>query len=197
MLEPTRSNSALSLRPWITDLVITCILTLYIIFLTPGQGNNNKKKGTSFLFTLLYILATFFSYLSLCQDVTLYLTVSRFNNIEVEIEGFENVVGKWENTSKHHFLFSLQCFLLFNPFPNNTFWTPANWESLQTTISNLMKMAESFLKGWKTLQEKEKLLIMSNFSFSCSVFKRLVLQTRNNQGLFGKGLKGKNTTEQH
>ena len=28
---------------------------------------------------------------------------------------------------------------------------------------------------------------MSNFSFSYSVFKRLVLQTRKNQGLFGKG----------
>ena len=33
----------------------------------------------------------------------------------------------------------------------------------------------------------EKLLVMSNFSFSHSVFKRLVLQTRKNQGLFGKG----------
>ena len=30
---------------------------------------------------------------------------------------------------------------------------------------------------------------MSNFSFSQSVFKRLVLQTRKNQGLFGKELK--------
>ena len=29
---------------------------------------------------------------------------------------------------------------------------------------------------------------MSNFSFSHSVFKRLILQTRKNQGLFGKGL---------
>ena len=34
----------------------------------------------------------------------------------------------------------------------------------------------------------EKLLVTSNFSFSHSVFKRLVLQTRKNQGLFGKGL---------
>ena len=40
----------------------------------------------------------------------------------------------------------------------------------------------------KTLWEKEKLLVMSNFSFSHSVFKRLVLQTCKNQGLFGKGL---------
>ena len=37
--------------------------------------------------------------------------------------------------------------------------------------------------------EIEKLLVTSNFSFSHSVFKRLVLQTRKNQGLFGKGLR--------
>ena len=36
--------------------------------------------------------------------------------------------------------------------------------------------------------EKEKSLVTSNFSFSHSVFKRLVQQTRKNQGLFGKGL---------
>ena len=40
--------------------------------------------------------------------------------------------------------------------------------------------------------EKEKLLVTSNFSFSHSVFKRLVLQTRKNQGLFGKGLNNLN-----
>ena len=50
-------------------------------------------------------------------------------------------------------------------------------------------MAKSFLKGEKTLWKKEKLLVTSNFSFSHSVFKRLVLQTRKNQGLFGKGLR--------
>ena len=50
-----------------------------------------------------------------------------------------------------------------------------------------MKMAEKSPKEKKTLWEKEKLLVMSNFSFSHSVFKRLVLQTRKNQGLFGKG----------
>ena len=46
-------------------------------------------------------------------------------------------------------------------------------------------MAESSPNGWKTLWEKEKLLVMRNFSFSHSVFKRLVLQTRKIQGLFG------------
>ena len=45
-----------------------------------------------------------------------------------------------------------------------------------------------FSKRVETLREKEKLLVTSNFSFSYSVFKRLLLQTRKNQGLFGKGL---------
>ena len=62
------------------------------------------------------------------------------------------------------------------------------------TISNSMNMTGSSLKGKKTLWEKEKLLVMSNFSFSHSVFKRLVLQTRKNQGLFGKGLTLSQTT---
>ena len=34
-----------------------------------------------------------------------------------------------------------------------------------------------FSKGWKTLREKEKLLVTSNFSFSNSIFKNLVPQT--------------------
>ena len=51
-----------------------------------------------------------------------------------------------------------------------------------------MKMAQCSSNGQKTLWEKEKLLVTSNFSFSHSVFKRLVLQTGKNQGLFGKGL---------
>ena len=49
-------------------------------------------------------------------------------------------------------------------------------------------MAESSPKGHKTLWEKEKLLVTSNFSFSHSVFKKFVLQTHKDQGLFGKGL---------
>ena len=49
-------------------------------------------------------------------------------------------------------------------------------------------MAERSPNRKKTLWEKEKLLVTSNFSFSHSVFKRLVPQTRENQGLFGKGI---------
>ena len=50
----------------------------------------------------------------------------------------------------------------------------------------LITIAESSPNGYKTLWEKEKLLVTSNFSFSHSVFTRLVLQIRKNQGLFGK-----------
>ena len=42
--------------------------------------------------------------------------------------------------------------------------------------------------GRKHFEKEEKLLVTSNFSFSHSVFKRLVLQTRKNRGLFGKGI---------
>ena len=60
--------------------------------------------------------------------------------------------------------------------------------SLQTTISNLTKIAECHPNGKKTVWEKEKLLITSNFSFSHSVFKRLVSQGRQNVSLCGNGL---------
>ena len=62
-------------------------------------------------------------------------------------------------------------------------------KEFEITFSDLMKMAVSSSNELKTLWAKEKLIISSNFSFSRSVFKRLVLQTRKNQGLFGKGLK--------
>ena len=82
----------------------------------------------------------------------------------------------------------VSCEREINPFPHNKFWTLPNSKCLQTTNLNMVKMAESSPKGQKTLWDKEKLLVTSNFSFSHSVFKRLVLQTRKNQGLFGKGL---------
>ena len=43
--------------------------------------------------------------------------------------------------------------------------------------------------GKKTLREKEKLLVASNFSFSHSVFKRLVSQGRQKASLCGNGIK--------
>ena len=52
-----------------------------------------------------------------------------------------------------------------------------------------MKMVEIFPNEKITLWVKGKLLIMSNFSFTASAFKRLGQQTHKNKGLFGKGLK--------
>ena len=49
-----------------------------------------------------------------------------------------------------------------------------------------MKMAEIPQNGKKHCGENENMLVTSNFSFSHSVYKRLKLQTRNNQGFFGK-----------
>ena len=51
-------------------------------------------------------------------------------------------------------------------------------------------MAKKSSIGYKTLWENEKSLDTSNFSFSHSVFKMFVLQTRKNKGLFGKELSG-------
>ena len=42
-----------------------------------------------------------------------------------------------------------------------------------------MKMAENSPEGYKTLWEKEKLAVMSNFSFSNNVVKRLVWERVN------------------
>ena len=49
-------------------------------------------------------------------------------------------------------------------------------------------MAKSYPNGYKTLCEKEKLLVTSNFSFSHSVFKRLVSQGRQKVSLSGNGV---------
>ena len=49
-------------------------------------------------------------------------------------------------------------------------------------------MTESSLKRLKTLREKKKRLVRSNSSFAHIVFKRLVLPTHKNKGLFGKWL---------
>ena len=52
-----------------------------------------------------------------------------------------------------------------------------------------MKIAQSSLNRSKTLWVKEKLLVTSNFSFSHSVFQRLVSQGRPKVLLCGNGLK--------
>ena len=74
-----------------------------------------------------------------------------------------------------------------NPFANNKFWILPNQKSLQMTILGLGKMAESSQKGRKHCGERRNCSFREISPFS-SVFKGLLLQTSNNQGLFGKGL---------
>ena len=74
--------------------------------------------------------------------------------------------------------------LYYNPFPNN------KSSKLKEFADHNIKFAENgrkFSERIETLWEKKKLLVTSNFSFSHSVFKRPVLQTGKNQGLFEKG----------
>ena len=52
-----------------------------------------------------------------------------------------------------------------------------------------MEIADSYLKGWKTPCEREKLLVTSNFSLSHTVLKGLVQQSCKKKGLSGKDLK--------
>ena len=49
------------------------------------------------------------------------------------------------------------------------------------------KTTENSPNEWKTLLEKEKFLVTSNFSFSDSVFKRFLLQTCKKGVCLGKG----------
>ena len=56
--------------------------------------------------------------------------------------------------------------------------------------SKLKEFADDKFKFNENVKNFSKEIeIMSSFFFSHSVFKRLVLQTLKNQGLFGKGLK--------
>ena len=83
--------------------------------------------------------------------------------------------------------FNIDLKVIFNSLLKDKFLTCPNSKSLQMTILSLKKMLESYPKGRKTLWEKEKWLIMSNFSFSHRVFKSLIHWTHVNLGLFGKG----------
>ena len=58
-----------------------------------------------------------------------------------------------------------------------------------------MKMEEISLKGQKTLWEKEKLLITSNFSFSHIVFKRLVSEGASKDVIVWEWVKEKGNTQ--
>ena len=79
----------------------------------------------------------------------------------------------------------------FNPFPNDKFYTFFQTERVCSFECD--EKGRKFSKWVENTvgKKRRKLHVASNFSFSVSVFKRLVLQTRKNQGLFGKELRKK------
>ena len=74
------------------------------------------------------------------------------------------------------------------PFPKRQILDSSKLTEFADDNFKFNKKGRSSQNGLKTMWEKKKLLVTSNFFFSHSVFKRLVLQTRQYQGLFGKGL---------
>ena len=93
----------------------------------------------------------------------------------------ETITEKWENAGNPRFLYFPKCFLLFKKWVSIGF---GRWNLSSANALNLDKSRSLFnffsKKPWflrvcstrllKTLLEKEKLLVTSNFSFSHSVF---------------------------
>ena len=71
----------------------------------------------------------------------------------------------------------------FNPFSKKKKLGSSKLKETAAAILNLIKMVDCSPEGYKTLWKMEKLIITSNFSFSHSVFKRLVLQSHKNISL--------------
>ena len=67
------------------------------------------------------------------------------------------------------------------PFRNDKFLDSSKLKEFE---DDNFKFDENGRKFFKRVEN-----VTSNFSLSHSVFKRLILQTRKNQGLFGKGLR--------
>ena len=79
----------------------------------------------------------------------------------------------------------------FNPFPKRHILDASKLKALADNKLEFDENGRKFSKQVEnTLWAKEKLIVTSNLSIHY-VFKRLVLQTCKNQGLFGKGLKHK------
>ena len=64
----------------------------------------------------------------------------------------------------------------YQPFPKRQI---SDSFKLKEFADDNFEFVENGKNGQKTAWERQKLLVTSNFSFSCSVFKSLVLQTRN------------------
>ena len=85
----------------------------------------------------------------------------------------------------------LSLLVYLNWLPNDTF---PDWSKSKECADDNFKFDKngrmlSIQTGRKPCGKKEKLLVTSNFSLFHNVFKRLILHTRKNQGLFRKGIK--------
>ena len=78
-------------------------------------------------------------------------------------------------------------YLTLYPFPKRQILDSSKLKVFVDDNFKLDGNGRKFSKRVENTVGKEKLLVTSNFSFSHSVFRRLELQTRKSQGLFGKG----------
>ena len=76
---------------------------------------------------------------------------------------------------------------MFNPFPNDKILDSSKQEEFADNNFIFNENGRKLSKLVENTVGKGE-IITSNFSFSRSVLERLILQTRENQGLFGKGL---------
>ena len=75
-----------------------------------------------------------------------------------------------------------------NPLPSDKFWTLPNPKSLQTTMLNLVKNAESYPKGRKDCWKKRNCSLRAVSHFPTVFSEDLYCRHVKNQGLIGKRL---------
>ena len=74
------------------------------------------------------------------------------------------------------------------PFPKQQILNSSKLKEFGDNNFKFVENGRELPKQVENTVGREKLLITSNFAFSRIVFERLVLQTHENQGLFGKGI---------
>ena len=113
-------------------------------------------------------------------------------NLEKKPFGNGNIVGKGEHFEYQHFLLFMQCFHaipegipVFN-LPKQQIFVSFKLKEFADDNFQFGKSRRKFFKEVENFVGKGE-IARCNFSFSHGVFKRLVLQTRENQGCLGKG----------
>ena len=99
----------------------------------------------------------------------------------------------WESlrflTCDHCILSNFITSVPLQPFPKRQILDSSKVKDFAEDNFIFDENSRKFSKRVEKLLEKEKSLVRASFSFSRSVFKRLLLQIGTYQGLFGKGLK--------